>query len=164
MIFMGGGLGSLSSKKRRAQERVESAQSAAKSLFENKGYGSKLSLRPGLAIYVFAARTDSTVGTESKDLNKNGLRGHEGTLTEHITFLRFADDIKNDGSKPLIYRYEDPAGQVKEGNYGVGDSFFSVSDNGKKGFFHVIANTSDRPVLLMIRVEKKAADIRDLKR
>jgi hypothetical protein len=124
------------------------------SLFERKEYGFKLPLRPGLAIYVFAPKSSSADGMKPSELNANGLRGHEGTFTERVTFLRFADNLGDDGSKPLSYIFhnKNEKSLVMQSEFGVGSTFFSVE--GELGFWHVLRNTSNRPIMLMIAVDK----------
>jgi hypothetical protein len=83
-----------------------------------------------------------------------GLRGHPGAVWEHITFKGFADGRGDDGTKPLLYRYEDADGSIKEERFGVGEALYSVKKNGT-GRNHILENTSDRPILLMIDAEEK---------
>jgi hypothetical protein len=134
------------------------------SLFELKGFGFKLPLKLGTALYIFAPKIDSAFGMKPSELSPNGLRGHEGILSERVTFLRFADNFGDDGSKPLIYRYQDEKGEVREKAFGVGAEFFSVGKDGK-GFFHLLGNTSERSLMILIEAEKKAEDnVKGLKR
>lgn len=130
---MGEGQRSASLNRRKLPEGMARTQKQVFNLFEDKGYGFKLSLATGRAIYVFAPGANSTVGVDPATLNENGLRGHPGTFSEHIKFLRFADKKEDDGTSPLIYRYQDGNGQLLGRSLGVGSEFFSVNDNGKGG-------------------------------
>jgi hypothetical protein len=148
----------------RAQKEIEATHEKLRTIFKDTEFGGKLSLRRGLAVYVFAPHTGSTVGMSADALNEHLLRGHPGVSSEKITFLRFADEGINDDTKPLVYRYENSKGEVLRRNFGVGSEFFSVSHNGRKGYWHVLENTSARPIMLMISVERSAMEKAALRR
>jgi hypothetical protein len=42
----------------------------------------------------------------------------------------------------------------------VGAEFFSVNDEGKTGYWHVLENVSDRPVMFMVTATQKTAVLR----
>lgn len=125
-------------------------------VFEQRSYGGKFILNKARTLISIDPRKNTAAGIESKKL-KNGLRGHANEALEHITVLRFADDSTlkagaNPTEAPFIYRFENSAGKIQEAYFTLGDEFFSVEDNGNKGFWHVLENRSGRPILLMVRV------------
>ena len=127
--------------------------------FEARPYGGRLVLTNVKTLIVINPGMDTAAGIDSSKL-KNGLRGHDGEASESVAFLRYADDGEDDGRYPLVYTYEDPKHEVVRETYKVGSCFLSVDDNGETGFWHVLKNRSDRPILLMISVRKKDVELR----
>ena len=114
-------------------------------------------------LIVLAPHMNTAAGKET-ELNKNGLRGgHEGKASEHVRFLRFADEGKDEHNiviPPLAYRYEDHEGGVQERRFGIGNQFLSVDASTNSGLRHVIENDSDRPIMLLITVVPKPVNLR----
>ena len=129
-------------------------------VFEDRPYGGRLKLDSSRTLIVLAQHANTAAGIDKERLDKDGLRGHENEATEQISFLRFADDAADDHSTPLVYRFRDQDGQVQEKRFGVGSEFFSVNDEGKTGFWHVIENGSSRPILFMVTATEKTAALR----
>ncbi|MDE1868474.1 MAG: pentapeptide repeat-containing protein [Candidatus Micrarchaeota archaeon] len=129
--------------------------------FEATPYGGKLQLDKNTVLLVLSPNTDTAAGKSKEELI-DGMRPHPNTRWEQVTFLRYADNLgqNDDNAKPLLYEYKDPRGDTKREWYGPGENFYSVKASGKIGNLHVIKNTSDRPMLLLIKAEMMPVEIR----
>jgi hypothetical protein len=129
--------------------------------FEDRPYGARMKLNPFMTLVVIAPHRDTAAGVGKESLNENGLRGHENEALQYVKFLGFAGEEEDGRSgMPLVYRSEDRNGKVKEERYGVGSEFSSVWNNGARGFWHILRNDSDKPIMLLVRVTPKTADLR----
>jgi hypothetical protein len=127
--------------------------------FEARPYGGRLILSDTKThtqtLIVIAPRASTAAGISIDKLNRYGLRGHEGEASEHVKFLRFTDVGEHDNSRPLVYTFQTSDGEPNQAFYGRGEEFYSVKDGGKTGYWHILENASDRPIMLLITVEKK---------
>ncbi len=119
------------------------------------------------------------MGIDPSKLDSDGLRPHPGESVENIKFLKYADGKPDDGLYPLIYKYrkidERGIGKVWENRYGLGDTYFNGQDKHQlwgdtfesvrdpiqvqrdNGYWHILINDSDRPIMLLITVKKENA-------
>ncbi len=122
--------------------------------FEERPYGSRMKLDESRTLVVIAPHANTAAGIPNEKL-RNGLRSHENEGAERIRIIGFADGTGEPSLKDqakIIYRFEDHDGQIKEKNYNINEAFLSVRYDGAEGFWHVIENSSDRPILLMVTV------------
>lgn len=138
-------------------KRPEAKQQDA---FEDRPYGARMKLNPFMTLIVIYPHKDTAAGVGKESLNRSGLRGHDNEAVQHVSFLGFAGGETGDRDMPLVYRFEDRNGKVKEERYGAGSAFFSVWNNGARGFWHVLRNDSDKPIMLLVKVTPKTADLR----
>ncbi len=130
--------------------------------FDGKGYGTKLDLpdsapNVGRCLIIVEPGRDTAMGYNPEDL-KEGLRGHPGETFERITFVgQVAPRRARDQSDSLVYRYMKEDGAVEEMNYKPGESFNSVQTDGR-GYWHLLRNTSDKPILLRVESGKPVKD------
>lgn len=121
--------------------------------FESRPYGFRKVLSATSQIIVIEPGKDTTIGASS--LDEHGLRPHPDEVWERIMHLGYLDG--SDGNDSLLYTVLED-GTVNHRHYRKGQAFFSVSPNGsgesKPGYWHSNKNISDRPIKLLVRVQK----------
>ncbi|MGD0729326.1 MAG: hypothetical protein ABR981_04590 [Candidatus Micrarchaeaceae archaeon] len=122
--------------------------------FVERPYGGNFRLDASSSVIVINPHKSTAEGISNKKL-KDGLRGHDGIAMEHVKFLRYADSQGDDGNTSLSYTFENDVGAIITRKFKVGDYFLSVYSDGKSGFWHVLENDSDRPIMLMISSKRK---------
>jgi hypothetical protein len=120
--------------------------------FEARPYGARLKINSATQLVIIAPHTNTAAGIEATNLDKDGLRGHPGEAKEMVQFLGFVGDKQVTNTKPLLYHFRDRAGAIATEGLTPGSVFDSVSGNGSVGFWHVLENVSDTPIMLMITV------------
>lgn len=126
-------------------------------------YGSELPLGENSyhsTIIVIAPHTDTAAGISKDKLSERGMRPHDNIAWEQVTFLGYLGGQIPDEHFSLLYIFENKNGVLEDRMYSMGSEFYSVLDNGKKGFNHVLKNVSDTPIVLLIRAEKTPVTIR----
>ncbi|MBI2546979.1 MAG: hypothetical protein HYW23_00855 [Candidatus Aenigmarchaeota archaeon] len=121
--------------------------------YEERPYGWRKSLSGTSQLIVIEPGKHTGINVAS--LNTQGLRGHPGEIWERAMHLGCLDGT--DGNESLLYKVLDGK-DVQERSYRRGQSFFSVSPDGsgenKPGYWHIMANNSDKPIRLLIRWRK----------
>jgi hypothetical protein len=120
--------------------------------FETRPYGGRLKVNETMQLVILDPRRSTANGLKSGDVDKEGLRGHPKIAQETVIFLGFFGEKPKDKNQSyaLIYRFRHESGQICEVSYSPGASFDSVSKNGTVGYWHVLENRSDVPIMLAV--------------
>ena len=151
----------------------------------DKPYGSKLALldtpKESVLLLIIEPHKHTGIGIDQSKLDSDGLRPHPGERVENVKFLKYADGKPDDGLYPLVYKYkkidERGIGKVQECRYGLGNTYLSGQDKCQlwgdtfesvrdpvlaykdNGYWHILINDLDRPIMLLITVKKENAPL-----
>lgn len=120
-------------------------------------YGRKKVLSEKSQILQIDPDKHTGMGVRPEELDKNGLRGHPGALFEYVEHKGYAGSNRPEiNNYSLLYKFRArDLNQVFEQYFGKGARFYSVQmDAEKTGYWHIMKNISDFPILLKIDLEK----------